>query len=217
MPYVEIPERLTPGIPLRFRHRAAARRLCARRDRDFDGGPPDQDQRQSAPSGEPRRDRCVRRSGAALALRSRSIQGGAQRQRHRWPGVRSRHLCCSQMQQEHARAGRRPARSSPNRMTSPTLIRQIDALRKSLPQAKWYRYEPIDDDARACRRHAGLRPSADRPPALGRCPRCADARRRSDRLRSRADPLRARPGRGAAITARATISCGSMRPSRPGR
>jgi Fe-S-cluster-containing dehydrogenase component len=33
------------------------------------------------------------------------------------------------------------------RVTSPTLIGQIAALTKSLPQAKWYRYEPVEDDA----------------------------------------------------------------------
>ena len=33
------------------------------------------------------------------------------------------------------------------RVTSPTLAAQIGALTKSLPQAKWYRYEPVEDDA----------------------------------------------------------------------
>ena len=33
------------------------------------------------------------------------------------------------------------------RVTSPTLAAQIDALMKSLPQAKWHRYEPVEDDA----------------------------------------------------------------------
>ena len=33
------------------------------------------------------------------------------------------------------------------RITSPTLVAQIAALTKSLPQTKWYRYEPVEDDA----------------------------------------------------------------------
>ena len=33
------------------------------------------------------------------------------------------------------------------RVTSPTLVAQIAALTKSLPQTKWYRYEPVEDDA----------------------------------------------------------------------
>ncbi len=33
------------------------------------------------------------------------------------------------------------------RVTSPTLIAQIEALLKALPQAKWYRFESLDDDA----------------------------------------------------------------------
>ena len=33
------------------------------------------------------------------------------------------------------------------RVTSPTLLAQIGALTKSLPRAKWYRYEPVEDDA----------------------------------------------------------------------
>ena len=56
------------------------------------------------------------------------------------------------------------------RVTSPTLVAQIDALTKALPQAKWYRYEPIDDDA--IRNGALL--AFDRPATL--LPRFADAR-----------------------------------------
>ena len=52
-----------------LRHRAAARRLWPRRDRHLGRGSADQDRRQSAPSGEPRLDRRIRRSGGAVALR----------------------------------------------------------------------------------------------------------------------------------------------------
>jgi molybdopterin-containing oxidoreductase family iron-sulfur binding subunit len=33
------------------------------------------------------------------------------------------------------------------RITSPSLLAQIEALIRSMPQAKWYRYEPVEDDA----------------------------------------------------------------------
>ncbi|MCA6124428.1 4Fe-4S dicluster domain-containing protein [Bradyrhizobium sp. WSM 1704] len=33
------------------------------------------------------------------------------------------------------------------RITSPTLLAQIEALTKAMPLMRWYRYEPVDDDA----------------------------------------------------------------------
>ncbi len=56
------------------------------------------------------------------------------------------------------------------RITSPTLVAQIDALTKALPQAKWYRYEPNEDDA--IRNGAIL--AFNKPAAM--LPRFADAR-----------------------------------------
>ena len=56
------------------------------------------------------------------------------------------------------------------RVTSPTLISQIDGLMKSLPQAKWYRYEPVEDDAV----RAGAVQAFGMP--LTAIPRFADAR-----------------------------------------
>ena len=57
-----------------------------------------------------------------------------------------------------------------NRITSPTLLAQIDTLLKSFPEAKWYRYEPVDDDAA----RAGASRAFGRP--LSVIPRLADAR-----------------------------------------
>ena len=56
------------------------------------------------------------------------------------------------------------------RMTSPTLIAQIDALMKALPQARWYRYEAVDDDAA----RAGALLAFGQPATV--LPRFADAR-----------------------------------------
>ena len=55
-------------------------------------------------------------------------------------------------------------------MTSPTLIAQIDALMKALPQARWYRNEAMDDDAA----RAGALLAFGRPATV--LPRFADAR-----------------------------------------
>ena len=56
------------------------------------------------------------------------------------------------------------------RITSPTLLDQIDGLKHTLPKAEWYRYEPIEDDAA----------SAGAQQAFGRAavalPRFADTR-----------------------------------------
>src|SRR5581483_10107109 len=56
------------------------------------------------------------------------------------------------------------------RMTSPTLIAQRDALTKALPQAKWYRYEAVDDDAA----RSGALLAFGQPATM--LPRFADAR-----------------------------------------
>jgi Fe-S-cluster-containing dehydrogenase component len=70
------------------------------------------------------------------------------------------------------------------RITSPTLVAQIAKLTKSLPQAKWYRYEPVEDDA--IRDGAVL--AFDRPATA--LPRFSDAR---VLLTLDADPLGAGP------------------------
>ena len=46
------------------------------------------------------------------------------------------------------------------RVTSPTLLRQIDDLLKLFPKASWHAYEPIDNDSEPCRHLPGLRPTA---------------------------------------------------------
>src|SRR6185312_17087131 len=75
----------------------------------------------------------------------------------------------AQMEQERARHGA-GLRILTNRVTSPTLLRQIDGLLKALPEAKWFRYEPIDDDTL----RAGAMQAFGQP--LTVLPRFADAR-----------------------------------------
>jgi len=50
------------------------------------------------------------------------------------------------LEREQARAGARFALLT-GRVTSPTLVRQIRDLQRALPRARWYRYEPVDDDS----------------------------------------------------------------------
>lgn len=57
-----------------------------------------------------------------------------------------------------------------NRVTSPTLLGQLDSALKSFPEAKWYRYEPVDDDAE----RGGAVQAFGRP--LTALPRLRDAR-----------------------------------------
>jgi molybdopterin-containing oxidoreductase family iron-sulfur binding subunit len=52
----------------------------------------------------------------------------------------------AQMEKERPKRGA-GLRLLTNRITSPSLIGQLNALLKSLPEARWYRYEPLDDDA----------------------------------------------------------------------
>ncbi len=56
------------------------------------------------------------------------------------------------------------------RITSPTLLAQIEGLTRALPKAKWYRYEPVEDDAAS----AGALQAFGRPAVA--LPRFADAR-----------------------------------------
>jgi Fe-S-cluster-containing dehydrogenase component len=182
VPYVEMPERLTPGISLRFASALAlggfARGVIVTsaegRPIKVDGNP-----RHPASLGatdifaeaaimslaDPDRLKTVRRGGEIAA----------------WSAFEAALL--AQMEQERARHGA-GLRILTSRITSPTLLRQIDALTKAYPEAKWYRYEPVDDDAA----RAGATLAFGRP--LTALPRLADARAV---LALDADPLGAGP------------------------
>ncbi len=75
----------------------------------------------------------------------------------------------SQIERERSRHGA-GLRIVTNRITSPTLIAQIDGALKAFPEARWYRYEPVDDDAAL----AGSRQAFGRP--LLALPRLREAR-----------------------------------------
>jgi Fe-S-cluster-containing dehydrogenase component/anaerobic selenocysteine-containing dehydrogenase len=168
VPYVEMPERLTPGIPLRF---ATALPLAGYgrgvvvvtmegRPIKIEGNP-----RHPASLGatdvfgeaellslyDPDRAKAPR-TGTTIAPWS-AFEAAVQ----------------PRLAEEQARAGAGLAILT-GRLTSPTLLRQIDALQKALPQLAWYRYEPVDDDAA----RSGAMLAFGRP--LTAIPRFADAR-----------------------------------------
>ena len=118
--------------------------------------------------------------------RSKAPRRGAEFQ----TGARLRPRCWRVSKKQRARQGAGLAIFTA-RVTSPTLASQIDALQKSLPQAKWYRADPIEDDATRNGATLAFGRNICRAAALCGCAGCADARCRSDRSRSGANPLRA--------------------------
>jgi molybdopterin-containing oxidoreductase family iron-sulfur binding subunit len=167
VPYVEVPERLVPGIPLRF---ATALSLGGY-GRGFivtsmEGRPIKVD-------GNPRHPASLGSTDVFAEANVLSLYDPDRLQTVRkgtdiaaWSGFEAALL--PHLEQERARHGAGLAILT-SRVTSPTLIGQIDALRKSLPEAKWYRADPVDDDAA----QAGAMAAFGR--RLNAIPRFADA------------------------------------------
>ncbi len=168
MPYVEMPERLVPGVPLRFATalplggygRGVVVTSMEGRPIKVEGNP-----RHPASLGST----DVFAEASVLSLydpdRSKAPRKGAEIPD--WGAFEAALL--ARLGQEHNRQGEGLAILTA-RITCPTLTSQIAALQKSMPQAKWYRADPIEDDA--ARNGATL--------AFGRTvtalPRFADAR-----------------------------------------
>ena len=110
----------------------------------------------------------ARRGERVVALRSGSLDVRCAIGCSRWPGMRSEGVLQGQMHQEKSRNGA-GLRILTGRVTSPTLRRQFNDLLQALPEAKWYRYEPINDDAAT----AGAALAFGRP--LTALPRLGDA------------------------------------------
>jgi Fe-S-cluster-containing dehydrogenase component len=168
VPYVDMPEGLTPGIPLRFATALAlggyARGVIVT---SIEGRP-------IKVEGNPRHPASLGATdvfceAAVLSLcdpdRLKALRRGDEIAA--WSAFEAALL--AQMEQERSRHGA-GLRILTNRVTSPTLLRQIDGLIKTLPEAKWYRYEPVDDDML----RAGAMQAFGRP--LTALPRLADAR-----------------------------------------
>jgi molybdopterin-containing oxidoreductase family iron-sulfur binding subunit len=145
VPYVDMPERLTPGIPLRF----ASALLLAGYGRgvvitSVEGRPIKIEGNPQHPASLGATD--VFAEAAVLSLydpdRSKAPYSGGRIQS--WGAFEKALL--PRLEKSTSAQGAGLALLT-GRITSPTLLAQINALTKSLPQAKWYRYEPVDDDA----------------------------------------------------------------------
>jgi Fe-S-cluster-containing dehydrogenase component len=168
VPYVNIPDRLTPGIPLRFASSLAlagfGRGVLVT---SVEGRPIKIDGNPHHPASLGATD--VFAEAAILSLydpdRSKAVRRGTGV--YSWDAFEA--ALRAQLAAEHGRNGS-GLRILTNRITSPTLLAQIDTILQSFREAKWYRYEPVDDDAA----RAGALRAFGRP--LSAIPRLADAR-----------------------------------------
>ena len=143
VPYVQMPEGLIPGEPLRF---ATALPIDGYGQGilaiSVDGRPikVEGNPRHPASLG---RNRCLRRSSDPDLVRSGSIahpdKNGAIAS---WDAFRSALLPQLEHHDKNAGDG---LRLVTGRITSPTLLRQIDSLLTRYPLARWHVHEPIDD------------------------------------------------------------------------
>jgi molybdopterin-containing oxidoreductase family iron-sulfur binding subunit len=167
VPYVDMPERLLPGEPLKFATTMAlggyGRGVLAT---SVDGRP-------IKIEGNPRHPASLGATDvfAEAEILSLYDPGRSKAPRHgddiaSWNAFAG--ALRVQMEREQARRGA-GLRIVTGRVTSPTLLRQIDDVLKQLPEARWYRYEPVSDDAFL----AGAALAFGRP--LTALPRLADA------------------------------------------
>ncbi|MGH6725184.1 MAG: 4Fe-4S dicluster domain-containing protein [Pseudolabrys sp.] len=167
VPYVEQPERVVPGIPLRFATtldlsgygRGAIVTSVEGRPIKIEGNP-----RHPASLGST--DIFAEADVMSLYDPDRSKAARGPTQVESWDAFQS--ALRAQMEKERARGGA-GLRILSGRVTSPTLARQRTALLKQFPQARWYRYEPITDDSEM----AGAQLAYGRP--LTALPRVAEA------------------------------------------
>ena len=144
VPYVQMPEGLIPGEPLRFATALPIDGYGQGSSRHFGRRPTDKGRGQSAPSRQPRVqpmpspkqrscpctiriDRAPRPENGAIAS---------------WDAFRAALL--PQLEHHDRNAGD-GLRLVTGRITSPTLLRQIDSLLTRYPLARWHVHEPIDD------------------------------------------------------------------------
>jgi molybdopterin-containing oxidoreductase family iron-sulfur binding subunit len=182
VPYVDMPERLVPGEPLKFATTLAlsgyGRGVLAT---SIDGRP-------IKIEGNPRHPASL---GATDVFAEAAIMGLYDPDRSKAPRTHNdiatwdafSGALRAQMDKEQVRRGS-GLRIVSGRITSPTLLRQIGELLKQYPQARWVRYEPVSDDAVA----AGAALAYGKP--LTALPRISDT---AVMLALDADPLGAGP------------------------
>jgi Fe-S-cluster-containing dehydrogenase component/anaerobic selenocysteine-containing dehydrogenase len=145
VPYVDMPEREVPGVPLRFATalplngygRGVLVTSLEGRPIKIEGNP-----RHPASLGST----DVFAEAALLSLydpdRSKAPYGAGRIQS--WSAFDA--ALQPRLDREKTRGGAGLALLT-GRVTSPTLLAQINALIQALPQTKWYRYESVEDDA----------------------------------------------------------------------
>jgi Fe-S-cluster-containing dehydrogenase component/anaerobic selenocysteine-containing dehydrogenase len=144
-PYVEMPEGLTPGVPLFFATalplsgfgRGALVTTYEGRPTKIDGNP-----RHPASLGAA--DIFLQSEIISLYHPDRAKAVSDENGLSTWKAFST--ALFRQMQKEQARNGS-GLRFLTGRVTSPTFARQMGDLLKAFPEARWLRYEPIHDDA----------------------------------------------------------------------
>ncbi|MBV9458749.1 MAG: 4Fe-4S dicluster domain-containing protein [Bradyrhizobium sp.] len=145
VPYVEMPERITPGLPLHF---ASALPLAGYGRgvivTSIEGRP-------IKINGNPRHPASL---GATDVYGEAAVLSLYDPDRSKAPYSDNRIQSWSAFEAAlRPRLDRLRAKQGEGlviltgRITSPSMIAQLGTLKQSMPQLKWYRYEPIDDDA----------------------------------------------------------------------
>lgn len=168
VPYVEMPERLVPGVPLFFATSLSlsgyARGVLAT---SHEGRPTKIDGNPRHPASLGASDVFTQAAVISLYEPDRSKSVAEANGLSSWSAFEAALL--AQMEKEKSRRGS-GMRILTGRITSPTLIRQIRDLLKAFPEARWHRYEPVHDDAA----RAGAALAFGRP--LTPLPRLAEAK-----------------------------------------
>src|SRR5690348_10657123 len=145
VPYVELPDRITPGIPLRF---ATALPLAGYGRgvlvTSHEGRPTKIDGNPRHPTSLGATDIFAEAAIMSLYDPNRSKAVRAAHGVSSWNAFAGAWLAQLEQHRRDAGAGLRVVTG---RTTSPTLARQLASLTNALPEARWYRYEPLQDDA----------------------------------------------------------------------
>jgi molybdopterin-containing oxidoreductase family iron-sulfur binding subunit len=145
VPYVTMPEGVTPGLPLQF---ATAVPLSGYAQgvlaTSYDGRPTRLDGNPKHPTSGGAIDIFAQAEIMSLYSPDRAQAVGHGDDIAAWSAFEG--ALAAQLAKEKARHGA-GLRIVTGRITSPTLIRQLRALGEIFPEARWLRHEPIDDDA----------------------------------------------------------------------
>ncbi len=145
VPYVEMPERQTPGVPLQFATtlplagygRGVMVTSIEGRPIKINGNP-----RHPASLGST--DLYAEAAVLSLYDPDRSKAPYSSNRIQSWSAFEA--VLRPRIDRHRGRQGEGLAILT-GRITSPSLLAQIGALNRSMPQMKWYRYEPVEDDA----------------------------------------------------------------------